>query len=147
MPEVDLKSIAENMLSIMRLINKKILKCGAHVNNKNIAPTSQFIMLLLNEHGMLPISELGNQLKISKPNMSHLIDRLHSDGYVERIPDKNDRRIININLTDSGRKIIEEQMIHMISVLKLRLSSLSEENLIVLFESLNNVNNIIMKMD
>ncbi len=42
------------------------------------------------------MSEIGRRVYISKSNMTSLIDKLVENGLAERIPDTNDRRVINI---------------------------------------------------
>nr|WP_255343964.1 MarR family transcriptional regulator [Methanobacterium sp. SMA-27] len=60
-------------------------------------PHSYFhILKVLKKKGPLPMSEIGRRVYISKSNMTSLIDKLVENGLAERIPDTNDRRVINI---------------------------------------------------
>lgn len=47
-------------------------------------------------------------LKINKGYLSQIMDSLCKKGYVEAVPDKNDRRYIHYELTDSAEDIIKE---------------------------------------
>jgi DNA-binding MarR family transcriptional regulator len=46
-------------------------------------------------------------LLISKPRMTVLVDKLTAEDLIEREPDKKDRRIIRIRLTEKGKAFTE----------------------------------------
>ena len=56
--------------------------------------------------GMLQ-SDLARKLDIGKAPMTGLIDRLEESGFVERRPDRNDRRAKRIVITDRGHDILD----------------------------------------
>jgi len=93
------------------------------------------------------MSEIGRRVFISKSNMTSVIDKLVENGLAERIPDKNDRRVINIALTDKGNELLNEWRVHSNQEIKIRLSSLSDEDLEKFYESTRNMKNILEKLD
>ncbi len=95
---------------------------------------------------MLPISEIGKKLLISTPNMTKLLNKLIDEEMVERIPDKKDRRIINIELTQKGHEYLDEKFKHAQDALKVRLSTLSDSQLIKLGTSLENLKDVLMEL-
>ena len=50
----------------------------------------------------LPLSELADRLLVTGGNVTGIIDRLERDGYVYRVRDKNDRRVVRALLTEKG---------------------------------------------
>ena len=50
----------------------------------------------------LPLSQLAERLSCVRSNMTQLIDRLETDGLVNRLPDPDDRRSVKAELTDLG---------------------------------------------
>ena len=58
------------------------------------------------EDGVM-LSYIGEQLLVSKANITGLVDRLEKQGLVARIRDNDDRRKISATLTDKGRKFTE----------------------------------------
>lgn len=54
--------------------------------------------------GELTMTELSRRLLVSNGNTTTVIDRLESDGLVQRTPSTADRRIINVALTTAGRR-------------------------------------------
>lgn len=146
MKEQILERIAMDMFSLAPLFQKKLFKPEDDGGHCGIAPTHFHTLFILEEHGTLPVSDIGRKLMVSKPNMTPVIDRLIAEGYVERLPHKTDRRIINISLSDRGRKFLANHKGMMIDKLKARLSSLSEEDLSAMLASLENIRDIIMKV-
>ena len=57
----------------------------------------------------IPLSQLIQELRISKQAAGQLVDALVTRGYLERAVDKDDRRKLTITLTDRGRAAAETQ--------------------------------------
>ena len=52
----------------------------------------------------LPLTQLADRLACVKSNITQLVDRLETDGFVQRQSDPNDRRARLATLTPAGRK-------------------------------------------
>lgn len=52
-------------------------------------------------------SEIANVLGLKPPTVTTLTEKLVKKGFVERLYDDTDRRIIHIKITDSGREILK----------------------------------------
>jgi DNA-binding MarR family transcriptional regulator len=57
---------------------------------------------LIYKHENPNLSELAEKLKITKPSVTAMIDKLEENGYVERIKSDIDRRSAHIHLTSKG---------------------------------------------
>ena len=68
----------------------------------------QALQTLANAGDSLPLGQLAERLSCVKSNITQLVDRLESDGLVERQPDSNDRRSRLAVLTAAGRKACRE---------------------------------------
>ncbi len=56
----------------------------------------------------LTMSGLSQELMVSNGNITGVVDRLVRDGYVQRLPSPDDRRVQFIALTDAGRARFDE---------------------------------------
>ena len=67
------------------------------------------VLLILYDNSVdgVMLSYIGEQLLVSKANITGLIDRLEKQGLVVRIRDNDDRRKISATLTDKGKKFTE----------------------------------------
>lgn len=119
--------ISENLLSIHPLLYKSIAKPMRR--NTNVTPGGMFVMGILKRVGMLSMSDIGKHLSMPKPHVTVIVDKLIDEGYVERQNDPNDRRIINILLTEKGKVDFEAMKQAISENLKEKLSLLNEEEL------------------
>lgn len=54
------------------------------------------------------MGELSRNALVKMPSMTEMVDKLVKDGILERTRDANDRRVVNVYLTDKGKKIHKE---------------------------------------
>ena len=71
--------------------------------------TSQVVTLMrIYEKATTRVGVLSKEMRVSAPTMSGVVDRLVRSGYIKRAYDKADRRVINVELTQKGRKLVEQ---------------------------------------
>ena len=66
------------------------------------------VLALLEMHGAIPMSRLAEELDVALPNATGIIKRMAERGLVERAHDDEDRRVVRVDLTGEGRKLIGE---------------------------------------
>jgi DNA-binding MarR family transcriptional regulator len=54
------------------------------------------------------LGELAERERVSAPSMNRTVNCLEESGFITRTPDGNDRRKVNIALSDAGREVITE---------------------------------------
>lgn len=59
-------------------------------------------------HGLLRMSDLARLENIRVPTTSNAVTVIESMGYVERVPDADDRRGVSVAITELGRTRIAE---------------------------------------
>ncbi len=59
------------------------------------------------ERALRPV-EIEARMLIAQPNMSRLLDRMVSAGYVARLPCADDKRGHEISLTESGQELLRQ---------------------------------------
>lgn len=70
---------------------------------------SDFAVLEVLVHkGPLPVNVIGRKVLLTSGSITAAIDRLESRKLVRRTPDPHDRRSRLVQLTDSGKQLIEE---------------------------------------
>jgi DNA-binding MarR family transcriptional regulator len=53
---------------------------------------------------------LGDELGVTRPNVTKLVDGLERGGLVERLPHPSDRRMVQAHLTPQGLEVAEEAL-------------------------------------
>ena len=58
--------------------------------------------------GTVSMTEISSRLEITKPAVTNLVDRLEEKKFLRRVPDTQDRRVIQLELLPKGKKVILE---------------------------------------
>jgi len=66
------------------------------------------LLFLLSTRGPSPVSRVAEWLEVGLPTASGIVDRLERHGLVTRQHRLDDRRVVECDLTDKGRQLIEE---------------------------------------
>lgn len=146
MEKIQFESIVDSLFTIVPLMKKDLIKPEQGNEESDLSPTHLQILFLLEDIGILPMSEIGRHLQINKSNLTPLIQRLIDKQYAKRIYDVNDRRFVRIGLTEKGEQRLENQKQRIAEHLKRKLSVLKPNELQKLSESLVEVKSIMSKL-
>jgi DNA-binding MarR family transcriptional regulator len=58
-------------------------------------------------HGQLSMGELSRYMYLQMSTVSGVVDRLERKGYVERVREAPDRRVVKISLTAAGKRLVQ----------------------------------------
>ena len=144
--DANLEEMSEKLIMFFPLFYKKAMKIW-HKSQGDKLPNQYYMTLgIVMKNGPVPMKEIGNLLCISKPNTTFVINKLISEGKLERLPDNRDRRIINISITEKGKEYLKQNKERAKANLKKSLAKLSKKELDTLYESIDNLNGILSKI-
>ncbi|MGW1029268.1 MarR family winged helix-turn-helix transcriptional regulator [Streptomyces sp. NPDC002577] len=69
------------------------------------------VMLVLWEHGELPVKRLGEYLRLDSGTLSPLLKRLEAAGLVRRERSAEDERSVRVDLTEAGADLREQALV------------------------------------
>ena len=72
--------------------------------NITVTPSQMGILFALSREESITMGELSSALSIDNSTLTRLADRLVKQGFIERARDSSDRRVLNLMLTQAGRK-------------------------------------------
>ena len=101
------------------------------------------IMYLLHRSGEMTMSRLAEGLNVSMSNATGLIDRMEERGYIERTRVPEDRRIVVVGLTDSGRQVLDEHDALTDDLLRTVLASLEPSQLLGVAKAISDLRSAI----
>jgi DNA-binding MarR family transcriptional regulator len=144
--KLNLDEVVNNLLSILPFFLKRFMKPDHHDSEHELGGSHINVLFMLNKLGDMPMSEVSRRIFVSKPQMTVIIDKLIDMGLVDRLPDRRDRRVINIALTEKGHAYLKNFKAAKRDKIKERLANLSDDDLSVLAESLANIKNVLGKL-
>jgi DNA-binding MarR family transcriptional regulator len=109
LPDLDLETEAavERMAKITKRLQRDMDKTlAAHGLTKG--EWEVLMSLHHTEQGRRSPGELATSCDLSSGAMTNRIDRLEADGLVRRLPDPDDRRGVLVELTEEGRRKLDE---------------------------------------
>ncbi|WP_027628733.1 MarR family winged helix-turn-helix transcriptional regulator [Ruminiclostridium cellobioparum] len=131
-----LLEISNNMFFLFLSLNHKMINRSIMLKGLSVPPSHMKVIFYLTTNGPSPVSKIANDLEISKPNMTPIIDNLISEGYAVRYDDPNDRRIINIKATEKAFNTLKQKKQETVELVSEKLSSLSDEDIELLMDTI-----------
>lgn len=125
-------TLSEQMLKLGFLVKNHLLKPMREIEReRNEFPPGYIHVLgwLKSKRGPVSMSDLASASFISKPNLTTMVDRLCADGLVERSADPDDRRVVNVTLTQEGMNFLTRHKEEVAKFITGRLSILDEADL------------------
>ncbi len=136
---------AEQMALMMDDISKMLTRFVHNTESLADLTITQFkTLVMINDSGPCSVNDLAQILNIAPSTTSELIDRLFKAGLVTRERSLEDRRKINLDLSESGKKLLKEKREESKKCLINILQQLSGRERDVLFRSFNDLHKISM---
>jgi DNA-binding MarR family transcriptional regulator len=110
-PDLD-PSACEAFLHLLRVGDEAYRAVESHLAEHHLSKGRFVVLMLLYDklkgcpHPRTP-AELADLSQVTRATMTGLIDTLERDGLVTREPDRADRRMMTVTLTEKGRRLIE----------------------------------------
>jgi len=98
--------IEEIMANLNAMKNKMQVKVMQQEKSNRITHSQWFVLCLINEHKNMGIKEVSNILGITSSAGTQLVDGLVKSGYVARKTNLNDRRSLQLGISQKGQKNI-----------------------------------------
>lgn len=141
---IPIDNVIENLIYLHPLISRSLTRSIRLKTNLN--PGSLYILGVLSKHEVLSMSEIGQRLSMPKPHVTAQVDKLIAEEMVERLFDANDRRIVNIKLTEKGKEDLKNIKQEVSRDMRERIETLDDERLMILAQSTQAVKDILSEI-
>lgn len=108
----------------------------------DITRTQQIIMLSLCIEGTLTMSQLASKINTSNEQATRAVAQLVDKGFVIRMQNPDNRRVINIRLTDEAMRFMEKMKNDILG----KFSSVSDSDMKKMKDALVFINSILKKV-
>ena len=143
---MEYKKTSKLLFNLIPLLDKKFIRAVDQEFRAILTATQASVMSILTKK-KATMTELSNEMLMSKQQMTPLIDKLVSEGFVQREYDPIDRRIIRISLTPLGLNMLKKVEVKIFALLDKKLQYLDENDLLCLKDALSDVLKIINKIN
>lgn len=109
MAQVSLSEFADKMNLVMPVIIKEFAQRQTNELYKGKITLPQFLILdLLHKQGESKMTHLAQFMQVTTAAMTGIVDRLVRDGYLVRVYEPKDRRIIRVKLTTKSDALVKK---------------------------------------
>ncbi|QGQ48784.1 MarR family transcriptional regulator [Metabacillus sediminilitoris] len=95
------------MEALMRSVYKKLRQDMNIVYDKEMSRNEFFILKTLYEQGSKKSSDLSKMLNVSASHITAVTDSLIEKEWIQRVRSEQDRRIVNLHLTEEGKNTLQ----------------------------------------
>ena len=126
---------------------KKVFMHGSDFRQGELSPFLYPTLLCVYFRGKMKMSGISDVLGQSRPLVTQQVEKLVSAGFIERSGNPDDRRIIEIDLTDQGREFAEELAEYWQKRGENRVAVLSDVEVDSFVESMETLKRLLEKID
>ncbi|MFF2876603.1 MarR family winged helix-turn-helix transcriptional regulator [Gottfriedia sp. NPDC057991] len=101
------KLLLDDLTSLMIRVRKNWQKTDEEVKN-SLTPPKYLLLYLIYKNQKITASELGRQIGLSSGSITTAVNKLVNNHLISRKRDSRDRRVTWLELTDEGKRLIEE---------------------------------------
>ncbi|MDH5164145.1 MarR family transcriptional regulator [Bacillus obstructivus] len=133
------KTIFELIHEMDQVTNQLIIQWN-QMFSESLGISHILVINHLNKHGKSRPSDIARSLGLTPPSLTHLSEKLIKKGFANRMRDENDRRILYLDITDEGRKVLSKAQESGKTLRKQLVQKLTDEEisqLLNLYEKLN----------
>jgi MarR family transcriptional regulator, 2-MHQ and catechol-resistance regulon repressor len=88
-----------------RAINEEVNKV---IQQNGLNPTEFAVLELLYHKGEQPLQQIGGKILLASGSITYVVDKLEQKGFLNRVGCPKDRRVTYAQITEEGKKLIEE---------------------------------------
>jgi DNA-binding MarR family transcriptional regulator len=144
--EYEMEELVKKLMYLIPTLEKRLVKTLDTNIKCNLTPLQYRTLFLLHDLGALSMSELSDKIFVSKQQTTIIIDKLIKFELVERILNKDDRRIVNVKISERGMKAIMEYKAEIVNDLKARLKVLNDDEVKKLLRAIDDIYDITKKI-
>jgi MarR family 2-MHQ and catechol resistance regulon transcriptional repressor len=120
-------------------------KLGNDLEKKGMPYSEYPILAHLNDVGREKTQKLGQVAVITSGTITHTVNKLIKQGYVEKVQDEEDRRVYWVQITHKGRTAFEKVHEAHIKYLNYLLEDFAEEDKELMITSMKQLGKMVAK--
>jgi len=119
-----------NSLKLFIVLSRAYKAINEHVNKviqaNGLNPTEFAVLELLYHKGDQPMQQIGGKILLASGSITYVVDKLEQKGMLRRIACPKDRRVTYAQITEDGKKFIQDIFPDHAEQINNLMSSLSE---------------------
>ncbi|OGF51126.1 MAG: hypothetical protein A2231_00665 [Candidatus Firestonebacteria bacterium RIFOXYA2_FULL_40_8] len=123
-----IEKVRKMFMRIMPRMESQLIAKGAENPIANLTISELKILNIFKDQSRYKMSELANACGMPLPTATHVVDKLVKNNLVKRTLDENDRRVIFVEFTEEGKKVMAVCEVHHKENVKKMMSALDKKD-------------------
>ena len=115
------------LYSVMSRIGKLNRRQDMSEKEKSCDLVSFGLLFAGEQREQIRMTDVSRFMMVSKPAATQAVNRLVEQGYVERVDNPSDRRVVYIRPTEAGKRCFEEELELRMAVMRRAVARIGEE--------------------
>lgn len=141
---MDYKALAEELFHVMTRTAK--LPFQKKVDDLSHGERKILGYLTFGKNGV-PSGDLSEKLDLTTPRVASALNSLAKKGYIERNRDENDKRMVIVSITESGKSYMLEEYNNLILMMQQTLEKLGEKDALEFIRIIKRIQEITNEMN
>ena len=95
------------LVALRRIIRSVDLQSKKTAKQSGLTPPQILILRAINDLGEVTSGRVSEQVNLSQPTVTTILDRLELRNLIERYRSEKDRRVVHAKLTDAGTQALQ----------------------------------------
>ncbi|MCU1487911.1 MAG: putative MarR-family transcriptional regulator [Actinomycetia bacterium] len=101
-------AIDEELVGRLRYSVARLSRLLRQQDQSGLTPTTTAMLATIARDGPLTLGELATLEQVAPPTITKSVGRLEDAGFVERVPDLDDKRVCRVVLTAGGQRQLDD---------------------------------------
>lgn len=125
------------------IVTRKIVAIMKEQIGDDLTSDQHLVMRTIHKNGTCTSSQLAEFFYVNRSAITAIINRLSAKGFIKRVPDERDRRVIHLHLTERGKEVVSQGEEKIRNVVGMYLSQLEEEEIASFLKTFEKLANIV----
>lgn len=136
----------QNLLLVMPNWHSKLIKPFKEMLNREMSLETYYCLETLKLYGTVTMTQLAQEMKVTKQQLTRLVDKLSEHQFVERTCDPKDRRAIWLQLTPRAISYLDNYYKKNTTFIQMLEEQLTDEELQKLNQAVETLGEILPKL-
>lgn len=139
------EKLSWQILTVAPLLKKRLFRPDFEQGANQLPLSYAQVLATLNIEESMTVTEISERFDIAKPNITPLIDRMIEAGYVKRVRNSTDRRVVQVFILDKGCEKVAEMVESLKETVQGWSKSITDEDMVRVTDAIDVIRSILAK--
>lgn len=139
------EKLAWQILTVAPIMKKRLFRPDFDQGANQLPLSYAQVLATLDIEESMTVTEISERFDIAKPNITPLIDRMIDAGYVKRVRNSTDRRVVHVIILEKGREKVREMVASLTNTVQGWSKAMTEEEIQKVTDAIEEIRSILAK--